>query len=135
MSDRIINTAALLLGLFLAANGAWMTLSPADWYARVPGVTETGPFNSHFVIDIGLLYGTLGVAWILGVFWRSGRPGLWLVSAVWLTCHALFHLAHVIPDGHPMLMLTRDFLGVTLPALLGILLATGASKEQTAEGQ
>lgn len=135
MSDRIINAAAVLLGLFLVANGAWMTLFPAAWYARVPGVTETGPFNNHFVVDIGLLYGTLGMAWITGVFWHRGRPGLWLVSAVWLTCHALFHLSHVIPEGNIMLMLTRDFIGVTLPALLGVLLVAVAPRERTAIDQ
>lgn len=135
MKEHMTNAAAFILGLLLTANGVWMTVYPAAWYARVPGVTDTGPYNSHFVIDIGFLYGTLGIAFILGAFWRRGRAGLWLLSAAWLTCHALFHLVHAIPDSDTMQLLTRDFIGVTLPALLGVLLVAVALKEQTAKGQ
>jgi hypothetical protein len=34
---------ALVLGIGLAANGLIMLVVPAEWYAAVPGVVDTGP--------------------------------------------------------------------------------------------
>lgn len=51
---------AMGLGLLLAANGLFMLADPAQWYAIVPGVPETGPFNAHFVRDIGAIYVVTG---------------------------------------------------------------------------
>jgi hypothetical protein len=42
-------------GIFLAANGLFMLVAPAVWYEFVPGVTDTGFFNQHFVRDIGIV--------------------------------------------------------------------------------
>jgi len=53
---------AWILGIGLAANGLLMLAVPADWYATVPGVTDTGPFNPHFIRDIGVAYLIAGVA-------------------------------------------------------------------------
>jgi hypothetical protein len=47
---------AWILGLSLAANGVIMLAVPAAWYTAVPGVPATGPFNPHFVRDIGVAY-------------------------------------------------------------------------------
>ena len=44
---------AWIIGLALTANGLVMLLAPADWYAAIPGVPQSGPFNHHFVCDIG----------------------------------------------------------------------------------
>jgi len=46
----------------LAANGLAMLVVPANWYAMVPGVVDTGPFNVHFVRDIGIAYVVAGAA-------------------------------------------------------------------------
>jgi hypothetical protein len=36
------------------ANGVWMLFAPESWYYHLPaGVPDTGPFNHHFVQDIG----------------------------------------------------------------------------------
>jgi len=55
-------TLAIGFGLLLAANGFLMLFDPAQWYAMVPGVPETGAFNPHFVRDIGAAYVVAGVA-------------------------------------------------------------------------
>jgi hypothetical protein len=47
---------AVLLGVALEANGVFMLVSPEQWYFAVPGVTSTGPFNQHFLRDIGLIF-------------------------------------------------------------------------------
>src|SRR5215831_10035016 len=53
---------AWVLELGLAANGLAMLEVPANWYAMVPGVVDTGPFNVHFVRDIGIAYVVAGAA-------------------------------------------------------------------------
>jgi hypothetical protein len=40
---------APLLGAAMAANGLAMLFAGLVWYAAVPGVMGTGPFNGHFV--------------------------------------------------------------------------------------
>ena len=57
---------AALLGVALTANGVFMLVAPADWYVAVPGVTATGPFNHHFLRDIGLIFLLLGGALLVG---------------------------------------------------------------------
>ena len=51
---------ATVLGVGLAANGMFMLAKPANWYFAVPGVTTTGPFNQHFLRDIGLIFVLIG---------------------------------------------------------------------------
>ncbi len=58
MLQNICIGAAVLMGLAAAANGLLMLESPAQWYLWVPGVTTTGPYNQHFIRDIGLIFGS-----------------------------------------------------------------------------
>jgi hypothetical protein len=61
---------AVLFGVALAANGIFMLVAPETWYFTVPGVTSTGPFNQHFLRDIGLIFLFLGGAFLVG----AARP-------------------------------------------------------------
>ena len=61
---------AVVLGVAAIANGIYMLAAPEDWYFAVPGVTTTGPFNQHFVRDIGLIFLFLGGAFLM-------RPSRW----------------------------------------------------------
>ncbi|HYV89857.1 MAG TPA: hypothetical protein VFA91_14865 [Candidatus Polarisedimenticolia bacterium] len=40
---------AAILAIPTLFNGLAMLLAGPRWYESVPGVTETGPFNPHFV--------------------------------------------------------------------------------------
>lgn len=97
-----------LLGAGLVANGLYMLASPAAWYFAVPGVTTTGPFNQHFLRDIGLIFVLIGVAFLLGVVRPAVRVTLWGTSA-----------------------LARDFPAVTLPALIATALTFWAARHVT----
>ena len=45
-------------------NGIEMFFFPSPWFFRlVPGVTETGPFNEHLVIDGGTFFLAVESAW------------------------------------------------------------------------
>jgi hypothetical protein len=119
---------AAAMGLAAAANGLVMLASPAGWYDAVPGVTTTGPFNQHFVRDIGLIYLLAGAAYLVGAVRPPYRLALWAVPTLWLTAHAVFHLWEVAVgiSGHSAM--GRDFPAVTLPAIVGLALTAWAAK-------
>ena len=110
---------AMLLGVAMIANGVFMLVSPEGWYVAVPGVTSTGPFNQHFVRDIGLIFLLLGGAFLVGAALPHVRVLLWAAPSIWLTGHALFHFWEVAVGICSPSVIPRDFPAVTLPAIIG----------------
>src|SRR6187402_3107957 len=126
MSRNFPLALATVLGLASAVNGLFMLISPANWYFAVPGVTTTGPFNQHFVRDIGLLFLFLGSAFLLGVVQPHLRVALWGAASLWLAGHALFHFWEVAVGICSPSVIPRDFPAVTLPAIIGLSLTLWA---------
>ena len=71
-------------GIFLSVNGLFMLVAPLVWYDFVPGVTDTGFFNQHFIRDIGIIQLLLGVAFGIGMIRPERRIGLWAAATLWL---------------------------------------------------
>jgi hypothetical protein len=117
---------AALLGVALLANGIFMLVSPENWYVSVPGVTSTGPFNQHFLRDIGLIFVFMGGAFLVGVVGPQWRVLLWAAPSIWLFGHALFHYWEVAVGICSPSDIVRDFPAVTLPALIGAALTLWA---------
>jgi uncharacterized protein YjeT (DUF2065 family) len=96
------------------ANGLFMLLAPAVWYELVPGVSDTGPFNPHFVRDIGCAYLVAGA----GLLWfsldRRARPAA-VVAAGFLALHALVHLGDWATDRESLMQLVIDAPTVLVP--------------------
>jgi hypothetical protein len=119
-------SVAAVLAIVLAANAAAELFASRWWYGAVPGVVQTGPYNGHFIKDIGAAY--LVVA--LGLGWfaarpRQGWPAL-VAATAFLVAHGLIHIADAISSpvcGHDLI---RDFPGVFMPGLIAAWLA-GAS--------
>lgn len=122
-------TVALLMGIAAVANGLFMLVSPGGWYDAVPGVTTTGPFNQHFVRDIGLIYLLAAISYLSGAVKRQYRIALWAVPTIWIAAHALFHLWEVAVGISAHSAMARDFAAVTLPAIIGLLLTGWAVSE------
>jgi hypothetical protein len=120
---------AALLGIGLGANGVYMLADPASWYFAVPGVTTTGPFNQHFLRDIGLIFILTATAMLAGVVRADMRIALWSASGLWLAGHALFHIWEVAVGICGADAIARDFPAVTLPALIALALATWAWRD------
>lgn len=113
---------AALLSLGLALNGLSMLLAPQGWYQTLPGVSQTGPFNAHFVADIAAAY--LAAALAAGLLAWRGDPLLVLPAAAFLLLHAGIHLADSFESGHSHgAALLTELGGVYLPALLAVALA------------
>ncbi len=120
---------SILLGVAAIANGSYMLVSPDGWYFAVPGVTTTGPFNQHFVRDIGLVFLFIGGAFLIGAARPAVRVLAWTAPSIWLSGHALFHFWEVAVGICGPSALIRDFPAVTLPAALGLAITAWAIAE------
>jgi uncharacterized protein YjeT (DUF2065 family) len=116
-------------GIFLAGNGLFMLVAPAAWYELVPGVTDTGGFNQHFIRDIGIIQLFLGIAFGIGFFRPESRIWLWTVATLWLAAHAVFHLWEVAVGICSPSVIVRDFPAVSLPAIVGAVLTLWAIRD------
>jgi hypothetical protein len=120
-----------VLAIAMGGNGVAMLAAGRWWYGATPGVTETGPFNPHFVKDIGAAYLVVGVAFA----WLALRPsmaarGAAAAAAGFLALHAGVHLADAIGAPHGLADLARSFPGVLLPALLALWIAAAPYQRQ-----
>ncbi len=121
LKDRLDVWTVLLA--FIAAgsvlNGGWMLIEPAHWYANIPAdVHDTGPFNPHFVRDIGCAFLTAGFALGWAVHSPALRFPLVVVGAFFFVAHAGLHVhdsARGLVDAHHWLL---DLPGVYLPAFV-----------------
>jgi hypothetical protein len=124
--NRAISIVVLIMvafnGLFLFGNGRFMLVAPTTWYDFVPGVTDTGFFNQHFIRDIGIIQLFLGAAFGMGMIRPARRLELWAAATSWLIAHAVFHLWEVAVGICSPSVIPRDFPAVTLPALIGVAL-------------
>jgi hypothetical protein len=119
-----------LLAAVMAANGLAMLAAGRWWYGAVPGVTETGPYNPHFVKDIGAAYLVVGAAFAR-LAWRgtATAKGACVAAAAFLALHGLVHIADAVADPAGAADLVRDFPGVFLPALVAVWLAWPTSRK------
>ena len=122
MAVRIL---LVLLGLATIANGGFMLADPMAWYHAVPGVVATGPFNHHFISDIGLAYIASGIGFMLGA--RAGiRNAVFAIAgAAWPALHALLHIWGWLSNGFPadIQVALTEIVGVVVLAALGVVLA------------
>jgi hypothetical protein len=117
---------AAILAIPTVLNGLAMLVAGPFWYASVPGASETGPFNPHFVQDVGVAFLVAGLALAA----RAWRPRYWpaaVAGAAFLAAHALIHLVAVV-GGHDH-HAGFDLLVVVLPAALALYSAFPAPRE------
>lgn len=109
----------LVFGLVSISNALWMLAGPMHWYTDLPaGVPDTGPFNPHFVRDIGCAFLATGVALVWAALQPRFRLPLVVVASVFLAAHAALHAYDTIRGalGHDHWLL--DLPGVYLPGVL-----------------
>ena len=98
----------LITGLFIAG-------APLTFYETGPGVAETGPYNMHFLRDVGFAFTVSALGLAYGLFYRL-KP-LVIFGTAWLAMHGLFHLVlwflHAAPASAGAL---TDLVLVVLPA-------------------
>lgn len=119
----------IVYALWLLA-GVAIFLAPRQFHELTPGVAIFGPFNAHFIRDVGLVYLTSGLVGSYGV--RSRSVALCVAAALWSCLHAVFHL-HVWADrGWPldgMFLFDLSFV-IVPPFLVVLVLLTCPSKTE-----
>lgn len=113
----VIRTLLLGVAAFLAANGAFMLISPMTWYYSIDSVPLSGPLNEHFVRDIGCAYLAAGCGVLLGFLRREWLvPGA-VTALVFIGGHALVHLVEGLV-GQAGGLTVADLAGIYGPPLL-----------------
>ncbi|MEM9454673.1 MAG: hypothetical protein AAGF11_10875 [Myxococcota bacterium] len=115
---RPLAVVAVVVAALFVANGVFMLVRPEAWYYAIDGVPDTGPFNQHFIRDIGFVYVVTGLGVAAGVTLPTGRVVLWLGAGAWHISHAAFHVWEVIVGICGPEALARDFAAVTLPSVV-----------------
>ena len=107
----------------LSANGLFMLFGPRLWYHTIPNVTGTGPFNAHFVRDIGCAYLVAGLAagWL--ALQRSRAWPATLAGGAFLGLHALVHVTDAIAGREPWGQVLEELPTVIAPAVVMFVLA------------
>ena len=134
-AERAVFTTPMKLVVLIAiaaataANGVWMLAEPAGWYAIVPGAEQSGPFNRHFVGDVGAAYLTLALAFALIAYRPRHALVLLAVAGCFTGLHGAIHLADVFAGRLAPVHLLIDLPGVYLPVLLIAALAVWLKPE------
>ena len=111
------------LSIYFFTNAALMWTAPQFWYETVPGVLQTGGFNSHFIRDVALAFVVSGLA--LASAARFADQRLALFGAAWPVLHAIFHIWIWIAHRNTAIDLISltNVLGIQLPAWTALIAA------------
>ena len=120
---------AAILGVFNAANGLVMLFAGSMWWNSVPGVPDTGPYNPHFVRDVGAAFLVAGLALVARAWRPAYRPAA-VAASGFLVAHAAIHLV-MIATGHDHHALA-DLATVIVPAALALYSAFPSKGERYA---
>jgi AcrR family transcriptional regulator len=102
-------------GAFYVLLGLVMLFGQGGWFAWTPGVSDTGPANLHFIVDVAFAFLASG-ALILAGTW-SRRRSLVIGGVAWPLLHGLFHVVELFDHGASSgLALVTDLGGVIAPA-------------------
>lgn len=119
----MIQRSLLYLGaVFYLLNGVRMIADPQGFFDGTAGVSATGGYNVHFIVDIGFAFLVSAGAMAVGVWLR--RRSLILTGLAWPVLHAVFHMAGLAMHGAvSRAAWVVETGGVILPALVLIVLA------------
>ena len=110
--------APYILPVLFGLNALAMLAAGPLWYAHTPGVTETGPYNPHFVADIGVAFAAAAVGLLMGLLPLPHARLFALPAAIFVIGHALVHLAGIVHHGPPTAVpaIATEIVSVYLPA-------------------
>lgn len=107
-----------ILATISLANGLWMMAHAWSWFEWIPGVSDTGTANAHFIHDVGIAFAVCAI----GLYWSArhldiARP-VYLGITLFIAGHALGHVVEIITGLLPHSHWYIDIPLVFLPAAL-----------------
>ena len=119
-----------VLALLNFANGLWMLADPKLWYTDLPaGVPDFGPYNEHFVRDLGAVFICLGAALAWAARRAEFRLPLVALTTLFYVLHAAGHVfdtARGFVDAHHWWL---DVPGVYAPAVLLVVMTAKLARQ------
>jgi len=99
MNPFLLKSFYNLMGAVSIGNGLWMLIFAENWYLNLPaGIEDTGPLNTHFVHDIGLVY-CIGIAG-LAAFYCAAQiyncKAVHIGLTLFTVGHALIHVVEIL---------------------------------------
>lgn len=109
----------VVVGLGSGANALWMLMAPEIWFNYLPAaVPDFGPYNVHFVRDVGTAYLAVGVGLLWGASSHAVRLPITVIAAVFFAGHAAVHIFDttrgLVGQHHWLLDLPTTYLPVLL---------------------
>ena len=121
--QRVFVIFIKVMAVVSIANGCWMIAHAWSWFAFIPGVTDTGEANAHFIHDVGIAYVTCGI----GLLWCLRHlDRAWPVFAgiaLFNGGHAIGHVVEILAGQLPASHWLIDLPLVFLPSLALVLSA------------
>lgn len=119
MNTFLLKSFYNLTGALNIGNGIWMLFFAENWYINLPArIEDTGPLNTHFVHDIGLVYCIVGLA----AFYCSAKihncKAVHFGLLAFTVGHALIHVVEILIGLLPPSHWVIDFPLLFAPALL-----------------
>lgn len=100
MNLTVHRICLIFLTIVGLGTGGWAYAAPLNWYSTFPGMGMTwlpvlGPFNEHFVKDVGGMFLALGVLSALAVYYLHNRPVVVITAVGWSVFNALHLIYHI----------------------------------------
>lgn len=119
----MMRAVLILLGIIHFISGPVIFFAPQFFYDSIPGLADMGPFNLHFIRDIGLAFAASGGAVVWGAL--KYNRSVAMAGAVWPILHGLFHIQIWGHRGFPFDHIAIfDFIAVIFPAIIMMYLAS-----------
>ncbi|MGV0626019.1 hypothetical protein [Mycolicibacter minnesotensis] len=131
---RIALIALTTMGVVV---GGWAYFAPLHWYDTFPGMgmrwlPVLGPYNEHFVKDVGSMYLALAVLGALAWHYLGNRAVVVITAVSWSVfnaLHLIYHLGMLHMYGPRDAILNVAGLGLALVASLVLLVPARQDRE------
>ena len=122
----------LFIGVGYALNGMFMLIDPRMWYDTIPGMEYFGPYNTHFIRDISIIYIVSGCGFVWGLQVR--QSGVLLMASAWPALHAIYHLQVWSARGFPLdTIYLVNIAAIQAPAWLGLWAAMSFARKLSSQ--
>ena len=107
----------IIIAILYLTNGLAMLAAPMLWYQLTPGVIETGPFNSHFIRDIGLAFVAASCSALLIFSIRYKKFAAIAAPVILIGGHGAFHLLEFFHHQPSAIDIARDLALIVIPSI------------------
>ena len=122
-TTRLVRIGLGILAAPTVLTGAWATFAPRSWYSDYGGSAAPpsafGPYNEHFVQDLGGGFLAVGAVLLFACVWP--RRDTVRVALIAFAAHTIPHfVVHLVDRGQ---LDQGGYLGINATLLFGLLLA------------